>query len=181
MRTLRWPRPCASAACRTRRRSRAVFSGRSATAMHALPMCSRRYPRPATTGGGSSSRTSRFVTHRPRRTIPHATSRDRGTSRERMRSYDVITMGRVSVDLYPEQLGVPLAKVSTFAKSLGGSATNVAVAAARLGRRSSVITKVGADGFGDYVREALASFGVDPRFVGTDARLRTPLVFCEIY
>lgn len=90
-------------------------------------------------------------------------------------------MGRVSVDLYPEQLGVPLAKVSTFAKSLGGSATNVAVAASRLGRRASVITKVGDDGFGPYVREALSSFGVDPRFVGTDKKYRTPIVFCEIY
>ena len=105
----------------------------------------------------------------------------RGTSRERMPSFDVLTMGRVSVDLYPEQLGVPLAKVSTFAKSLGGSATNVAVAASRLGHRASVITKVGDDGFGPYVREALASFGVDPQFVGTDTRYRTPIVFCEIY
>ena len=98
-----------------------------------------------------------------------------------MRNFDVITMGRVSVDLYPEQLGVPLAKVSTFAKSLGGSATNVAVAAARLGHDAAVITKVGADGFGEYVREALGGFGVDARFVGTDEKLRTPLVFCEIY
>ena len=90
-------------------------------------------------------------------------------------------MGRVSVDLYPEQIGVSLAKVSTFSKSLGGSATNVAVAASRLGRHAAVITKVGADGFGEYIREALATFGVDAEFVGTDARLRTPLVFCEIY
>lgn len=90
-------------------------------------------------------------------------------------------MGRVSVDLYPEQLGVPLARVSTFAKSLGGSPTNVAVAAARLGHRAGVITKVGADGFGAYIREALGAFGVDASYVGTDARLRTPLVFCEIY
>jgi len=95
--------------------------------------------------------------------------------------YDVLTMGRVSVDLYPEQIGVPLAKVSTFSKSLGGSATNVAVAASRLGRHAAVITKVGADGFGTYVREALGTFGVDAEFVGTDAKLRTPLVFCEIY
>lgn len=94
---------------------------------------------------------------------------------------EVLTLGRVSVDLYPEQLGVPLAQVRTFAKSLGGSATNVAVAAARLGRASAVITKVGADGFGEYVREALREFGVDRRFVGTHPTLRTPLVFCEIY
>jgi len=93
----------------------------------------------------------------------------------------VITMGRVSVDLYPEQIGVPLAEVKTFAKSLGGSATNVAVAAARLGHRSAVVTKVGDDGFGPYVRAALEGFGVDARYVGTDPDLRTPLAFCEIH
>ena len=98
-----------------------------------------------------------------------------------MSELDLITIGRVGVDLYPEQIGVPLAKVRTFAKSLGGSPTNVAVAAARLGHRAAVITKVGDDGFGDYVREALAGFGVDTRFVGTDPSLRTPIVFCEIF
>ncbi|MDQ2951243.1 MAG: 5-dehydro-2-deoxygluconokinase [Chloroflexota bacterium] len=98
-----------------------------------------------------------------------------------MARHDVLTMGRVSVDLYPDQLGVPLAQVSSFAKSLGGSPTNVAVAAARLGHSSGVITKVGADGFGAYIRDALAGFGVDAAFVGTDEHLRTPLVFCEIY
>ena len=94
---------------------------------------------------------------------------------------DIITMGRVGVDLYPEQIGVPLAMVRTFAKSLGGSATNVAVAAARLGHGAAVITKVGDDGFGAYVREALREFGVDARWVGTDPDLRTPIVFCEIF
>ena len=95
--------------------------------------------------------------------------------------HDLITMGRVGVDLYPEQIGVSLAEVRTFAKSLGGSATNVAVAAARLGRRAAVITKVGDDPFGRYVRDALRSFGVDDRFVGTHPTLRTPVVFCEIH
>jgi 5-dehydro-2-deoxygluconokinase len=94
--------------------------------------------------------------------------------------YDLVTMGRVGVDLYPEQSGVPLAEVRSFAKSLGGSPTNVAVGAARYGHRSAVITKVGADAFGDYVRSALRGFGVDDRFVGTDAALRTPIVFCEL-
>jgi 5-dehydro-2-deoxygluconokinase len=98
-----------------------------------------------------------------------------------MDSLEVVTMGRVGVDLYPEQIGVTLAEVRTFAKSLGGSPTNVAVAAARLGRRAAVITKVGDDGFGVYVRRALAEFGVDTRWVGTDAALPTPLVFCEIF
>jgi 5-dehydro-2-deoxygluconokinase len=95
--------------------------------------------------------------------------------------FDLITMGRVSVDLYPEQIGVGLADVRTFAKSLGGSATNVAVAAARLGRRTAVVTKVGDDPFGPYVRRALREFGVDDRWVGTHPTLRTPIVFCEIH
>jgi 5-dehydro-2-deoxygluconokinase len=98
-----------------------------------------------------------------------------------MDSLEIITMGRVGVDMYPEQIGVTLAEVRTFAKSLGGSPTNVAVAAARLGRRAAVITKVGDDGFGQYVRRALADFGVDARWVGTDPTLPTPLVFCEIF
>src|SRR2546422_3161779 len=90
-----------------------------------------------------------------------------------MPSLEVLTMGRVSVDLYPEQIGVSLAEVRTFAKSLGGSPTNVAVGAARLGRTAAVVTKVGADGFGVYVRQALRGFGVDDRWVGTDPQLRT--------
>lgn len=98
-----------------------------------------------------------------------------------MPELEVVTVGRVGVDLYPEQIGVALAQVRTFAKSLGGSPTNVAVAAARLGHRSAVVTKVGDDGFGVYVREALAGFGVDARFVGTDPTLRTPVVFCELF
>ena len=96
-------------------------------------------------------------------------------------SFDLITMGRVGVDLYPEQIGVSLAEVRTFAKSLGGSATNVAVAASRLGAHAAVITKVGDDPFGPYVRAALRGFGVDDRWVGTHPTLRTPVVFCEIH
>jgi 5-dehydro-2-deoxygluconokinase len=94
---------------------------------------------------------------------------------------DVMTMGRVGVDLYPEQIGVPLADVKTFRKGLGGSATNVAVAAARLGRSAAVITKVGADPFGPFVRRALEGFGVDARWVTTDPDELTPVVFCEIF
>ena len=93
---------------------------------------------------------------------------------------ELLTVGRVGVDLYPEQSGVPLKDVATFAKSLGGTATNVAVGAARLGHRTAVLTKVGPDGFGDYVREALTGFGVDPSYVGTAAGLQTPVVFCEL-
>jgi 5-dehydro-2-deoxygluconokinase len=97
------------------------------------------------------------------------------------RDLDVITMGRVGVDLYPEQLGRPLAEVRSFTKSLGGSPTNVAVGTARLGHRAAVITKVGADGFGTYVRQAIAGFGVYAGWVGTDPDLHTPLAFAEIH
>src|SRR5437867_5822177 len=95
--------------------------------------------------------------------------------------YDVLTMGRVGVDLYPLQSSVHLADVRTFAKSLGGSPTNVAVGTARYGHRAAVITKVGDDGFGAYVTAALRSFGVDDKYVGTDPNLRTPIVFCELF
>lgn len=71
--------------------------------------------------------------------------------------YDVITMGRIGVDIYPLQTGVPLARVETFGKFLGGSPSNVAVAAARLGRRTAVITRTGRDAFGDYLHQALGS------------------------
>lgn len=96
-------------------------------------------------------------------------------------AFDIITIGRVGVDIYPEQSGVPLADVQTFRKSLGGSPVNVAVAAARLGARAAAITKVGDDPFGPYIRAALEGFGVDTRWVGTDPDLRTPVVFCEIH
>ena len=68
---------------------------------------------------------------------------------------EVLTVGRVSVDLYAEQLGEPMRNVTSFKKSIGGTATNVAVAAARLGRRTALVTKVGDDQFGDYVQHAL--------------------------
>ena len=96
-------------------------------------------------------------------------------------TFEVVTIGRVSVDLYPEQIGATLSEVRSFSKSLGGSTTNVAVAAARLGHSVAAITKVGDDAFGEFIREALEGFGVDSRFVGTDSVLRTPLAFCEIH
>ncbi|MEI2713777.1 MAG: 5-dehydro-2-deoxygluconokinase [Nocardioides sp.] len=75
---------------------------------------------------------------------------------------------------------MPLKDVRTFARSLGGTATNVAVAAARLGHRSAVLTKVGADGFGEFVREELARLAVDTAFVGAAPDLQTPVVFCAL-
>ncbi|MFI1353135.1 5-dehydro-2-deoxygluconokinase [Streptomyces sp. NPDC020898] len=96
-------------------------------------------------------------------------------------AYDVITMGRIGVDLYPLQTGVPLAQVTTFGKFLGGSATNVAVAASRLGRSTAVITRTGDDAFGRYLHEALRDFGVDDRWVTSVPGLATPVTFCEVF
>ncbi len=94
---------------------------------------------------------------------------------------DLITMGRAGVDLYPEQVGVSLADVTRFGKYLGGSPTNVAVAAARLGRRAAVITRTGADPFGEFVHQALRGYGVDDSFVTPVPALPTPVTFCEIF
>jgi 5-dehydro-2-deoxygluconokinase len=94
---------------------------------------------------------------------------------------EVLTMGRIGVDLYPEQIGVSLREVRTFAKFLGGSPTNVAVAAARYGRRSAVISRTGADPFGEFIHDALRGFGVDDRYVSPVAALPTPVTFCEIF
>ncbi|MFM9370136.1 5-dehydro-2-deoxygluconokinase [Streptomyces sp. Da 82-17] len=96
-------------------------------------------------------------------------------------SFEVLTMGRVGVDVYPLQTGVGLAEVASFGKYLGGSPTNVAVAAARYGHRTAVITKTGCDPFGDFVRTALDGFGVDTRFVGESDIAPTPVTFCEIF
>jgi 5-dehydro-2-deoxygluconokinase len=96
-------------------------------------------------------------------------------------TFDVLTMGRVGVDVYPLQTGVSLRKVETFGKYLGGSPTNVAVAAARYGRRTAVITRTGDDPFGAFVHDALRGFGVDDRYVTTVAGLPTPVTFCEIF
>ncbi|HZE49672.1 MAG TPA: 5-dehydro-2-deoxygluconokinase [Jatrophihabitantaceae bacterium] len=98
-----------------------------------------------------------------------------------MTDFDVITIGRVGVDLYPLQIGVGLEDVTTFGKFLGGSATNVAVAAARHGRRVAVITRTGDDPFGRFVRREVARLGVDDRYVAAVAGLPTPVTFCEIF
>ena len=98
-----------------------------------------------------------------------------------MAELELLTVGRVSVDLYPQQSGVPLSGVTSFAKSIGGSPTNVAVAAARLGRRAAVVTRVGDDGFGEYIRTALAErFGVVNDYMSVDPELRTALAFCAL-
>jgi 5-dehydro-2-deoxygluconokinase len=98
-----------------------------------------------------------------------------------MDAFDVITMGRIGVDVYPLQTGVSLREVESFGKFLGGSPTNVAVAAARYGRRTAVITRTGEDPFGEFLHDALRRFGVDDRYVTGVPGRPTPVTFCEIF
>ncbi len=95
-------------------------------------------------------------------------------------AFEVLTMGRMGVDLYPLTPGVALEEVGTFGRFLGGTAANVAVAAARHGRRSAIVSRVGDDPFGRFVHRALQELGVDDRFVSTVPGLPTPITFCEM-
>lgn len=94
---------------------------------------------------------------------------------------DVVAIGRCSVDLYPLEVGLRLEDVDTFGKFLGGSAVNVAVAAARYGHRVSALTGVGDDPFGRFVVQELERLGVDASHVVTNPRFATPVTFCEIF
>lgn len=98
-----------------------------------------------------------------------------------MSSFEVITMGRTGVDIYPLQTGLGLEDVTSFAKFVGGSATNVAIAAARHGRQTALITRTGADPFGRYIARTLRELGVDVRFVTEVPDLPTPVTFCELF
>lgn len=99
-----------------------------------------------------------------------------------MTAYELVAMGRVGVDIYPQQHGVPLEAVRTFEKFLGGSAANVTVAAARHGRRAGLISRIAEDPFGRYVRAELARLGVDNSLLGVvTGGPPTPVTFCEIF
>ncbi|TDV40414.1 5-dehydro-2-deoxygluconokinase [Actinophytocola oryzae] len=95
--------------------------------------------------------------------------------------FDVIAMGRLGVDIYPQQIGVGLADVTTFGKYLGGTAANVTVAVARFGHRVALVSRTGADPFGEYLHRTLRDFGVDDRYVSDVSELPTPVTFCEIF
>ena len=95
-------------------------------------------------------------------------------------THELLTIGRISVDIYPNDIGVGLEDVTSFGKYLGGSPSNVAVAAARHGRRTGVITRTGDDPFGTYLHRELKKFGVDDSFVIPVQGLQTPATFCAI-
>jgi 5-dehydro-2-deoxygluconokinase len=97
-----------------------------------------------------------------------------------MTDLELLTVGRISVDLYCGQLGAGWHEAQTFDKAVGGSPTNVAIAAARLGRRAALYTKVGADPFGSVALQELRDFGVDTTFVGVEPEGVTPLAFAVL-
>ncbi|MCI9887170.1 5-dehydro-2-deoxygluconokinase [Micrococcales bacterium 31B] len=94
---------------------------------------------------------------------------------------EIIAIGRSGVDIYPLQVGRGLEDVETFGKFLGGSPCNVTVAAARLGRNAALISGVGADPFGRYVRRELSRLGVSDAMLVENNEYATPVTFCEIF
>ncbi|MBC7157081.1 MAG: 5-dehydro-2-deoxygluconokinase, partial [Rhodobacteraceae bacterium] len=96
------------------------------------------------------------------------------------RPLDVITIGRSSVDLYGAQVGGRLEDMRSFEKYIGGSPTNIAAGAARLGLRAALITRVGDEHMGRFIREQLQREGVDVRGVTTDPERLTALVLLGI-
>lgn len=89
-------------------------------------------------------------------------------------------MGRMGVDLYPLETNVALEDVDRFGRFLGGTAANVAVAAARHGRKTAVISRTGDDPFGRFLHRELRRLGVDDAFVTSVPALPTPITFCEM-
>jgi 5-dehydro-2-deoxygluconokinase len=94
---------------------------------------------------------------------------------------DVAVLGRVGIDLYPNQLRTPLREVRTYTRFVGGFAGNVATGIARLGLTPAIVSRVGPDPHGEFVRDFLSGEGVDVRFLAVDERLMTPPTFCEVW
>lgn len=96
-------------------------------------------------------------------------------------SVDAYVLGRVGADLYPQQINTPLEEVRTFERFVGGFAGNVATGLARLGVRVGIISAVGDDGHGRFIRRFLETEGVDCAALHVHPTLRTALAFCEAW
>jgi 5-dehydro-2-deoxygluconokinase len=94
---------------------------------------------------------------------------------------EAAVLGRVGVDLYPNQIETPLRSVRTFTRFVGGFAGNLSTGLARLGVTTAIVSRVGDDGHGEFVRDWLAAEGVDVRFLATDPYWLTPPTFCEVW
>ncbi|RVU84700.1 5-dehydro-2-deoxygluconokinase [Leucothrix sargassi] len=96
------------------------------------------------------------------------------------KSIDIICLGRLSVDMYAQQVGSRLEDVASFAKYLGGSSANIAVGASRMGLKSSLLSRVGDEHMGRFLREKLQQEGVDTSCLKTDEERLTALVILGI-
>jgi 5-dehydro-2-deoxygluconokinase len=97
------------------------------------------------------------------------------------RGLEAGVMGRVGADIYPNEINTPLSRVRTFTRFAGGFAANVSTGLARLGVRAAIISGVGDDGHGEFVRAFLQEESVNVRWLRTDPIHRTPLAFCEAF
>ena len=95
-------------------------------------------------------------------------------------SLDVITFGRSSADLYGQQIGSRLEDIASFAKSVGGCPANIAIGAARLGLKSAIVTGVGNEQMGRFIKEQMVREGVDIRGIKTDPKRLTALVLLSV-
>src|SRR5438094_10017678 len=94
---------------------------------------------------------------------------------------EVVVMGRLSADIYPAQIRTPLREQRNFTRYVGGLAGNVSTGLARLEVSTAIVSKVGNDGHGEFIRDFLSGEGVDVRWLGIEHTLNTPVVFCEIW
>src|SRR5437773_2148748 len=94
---------------------------------------------------------------------------------------EVVVMGRLSADIYPTQLRTALRDQRSFTRYVGGFAGNVCTGLARLQVSTAIVSKVGNDGHGEFIRDFLLREGVDVGWLGVDQTLNTPVVFCEIW
>jgi len=98
-----------------------------------------------------------------------------------MVAIDAAVLGRVGIDLYPNELRTPLRQVRTYTRYVGGFAANVATGMARLGLKPAIVSRVGPESHGEFVRDFLSAEGVDVRFLAVDEHLNTPPTFCEVW
>ena len=94
---------------------------------------------------------------------------------------EIVVMGRLSADIYPTTLRTPLREQRNFTRYVGGFAGNVSTGLARLRVATAIVSKIGNDGHGEFIRDFLSREGVDVRWLGIDHSLNTPVVFCEIW
>jgi 5-dehydro-2-deoxygluconokinase len=94
---------------------------------------------------------------------------------------EAAVLGRVGIDLYPDELRTPLRDVRHYTRYVGGFAGNLATGLARLGVRTAIVSRVGNDGHGEFVRAFLEAEGIDCRFLAVDQEWGTPPTFCEIW